>query len=410
MPKSRKKSVVKKVVKIAIFTILFLAFLLLVSYFYFENRSKEYQKSISSFYTPVEISESQKPGEILKIEKIDTALINGDAYRFMYVSELPSGVKVPVTGNIYVSKNKGENKNVVAWAHGTVGLGEECAPSRRSNPTLIMEPWLTMMMDKGWIVVATDYYGLGMSGAHQYLVGESEARDVINSIRAVKNIDEFMAGENVAIFGHSQGGHSVLFSAEKISNYAPEIDLKGVVAAAPATELNFLLSKQFDKPLTKIIAPEIYLSWVDKYNLPTDIINPKFTKEKNIRIANQCIVKFTALKLLATNLNSQYFLKDPSLNEKWSNAMTLESPKPQTKYPVMISQGLKDTVVLPEVTEVFVEKSCDTGTKLTTLWLENITHNELPAVTSVETVNWINDRFENKAQRISCKDRVEDLN
>jgi hypothetical protein len=46
--------------------------------------------------------------------------------------------------------------------------------------------WLDQMMALGWVVVSTDYVGLGTPGINNYLVAQDEARDVVNSVRAAQ--------------------------------------------------------------------------------------------------------------------------------------------------------------------------------------------------------------------------------
>ena len=41
-------------------------------------------------------------------------------------------------------------------------------------------------MERGSVVAATDYPGLGTPGTHPYLVGDSEARAVIDFVRAAR--------------------------------------------------------------------------------------------------------------------------------------------------------------------------------------------------------------------------------
>lgn len=60
--------------------------------------------------------------------------------------------------------------DVVAWAHGTVGIVEACAPSL-SKDALAAIPRLQEMVDHGWVIVATDYPGPGTRGPDGYLVG-----------------------------------------------------------------------------------------------------------------------------------------------------------------------------------------------------------------------------------------------
>ncbi len=96
-------------------------------------------------------------------------------------------------------------------------------------------PGLDDMLSRGFVVVATDYVGLGTPGQHPYLIGESEARSVLDSVRAARRFPGAKAGDTFAVWGHSQGGHAALFTGQLAASYAPELKLAGVAAAAPAT-------------------------------------------------------------------------------------------------------------------------------------------------------------------------------
>ena len=49
------------------------------------------------------------------------------------------------------------------------------------------------------------------------------------------------AGDRVLVAGHSQGGQSALFAGELAASYAPELDVLGVAAAAPAADVEQIL-------------------------------------------------------------------------------------------------------------------------------------------------------------------------
>ena len=49
------------------------------------------------------------------------------------------------------------------------------------------------------------------------------------------------AGKQVLVMGHSQGGQAALFGGELAGDYASELELEGVVAIAPVTDLVLLL-------------------------------------------------------------------------------------------------------------------------------------------------------------------------
>ena len=93
------------------------------------------------------------------------------------------------------------------------------------------------MLAQGYVVVATDYPGLGTPGIHPYLIGISEARAVLDSVRAARALPNTGASNRFAVWGHSQGGHAALYTGELAASYAPELKLVGIAAAAPATYL-----------------------------------------------------------------------------------------------------------------------------------------------------------------------------
>ena len=91
------------------------------------------------------------------------------------------------------------------------------------------------MLAHGYVVVATDYEGLGVPGVHPYLVGVSEAHAVLDSVRAARELPATQATSRFAVWGHSQGGHAALWTGQLQPSYAPDVTLAGVAALAPAS-------------------------------------------------------------------------------------------------------------------------------------------------------------------------------
>ena len=116
-----------------------------------------------------------------------------------------------------------QDRNVIAWAHPTRGVVEDCPPSLM--PDLAGTIWdLPQMMAEGYVVVATDYPGLGVPGMiHPYLIGVSEARAVLDSVRAARDLPDAGASNRFAVWGHSQGGQASLYSGELAASYAPDL-------------------------------------------------------------------------------------------------------------------------------------------------------------------------------------------
>jgi pimeloyl-ACP methyl ester carboxylesterase len=114
----------------------------------------------------------------------------------------------------------------MAWAHGTVGTADRCAPSfagRSDRDVQYLNAWLSA----GFAVVATDYQGLGTPGGHPYLAAKPEAYGVLDSVRAVRGRDQI--GDAVLIVGQSQGAGAAFASAALAPFYAPDVKLRGTV-------------------------------------------------------------------------------------------------------------------------------------------------------------------------------------
>ena len=120
----------------------------------------------------------------------------------------------------------------------TTGVDRRCAPSiggRRWRAASIAG--LTGLPRAGYVVTATDYPGLGTPGPHPYLVGDSEAPAVLDSVRAAGQLDGAGAGRSGRDLGATRRAATpALFAgAGRALDLAPELDVVGVATAAPAT-------------------------------------------------------------------------------------------------------------------------------------------------------------------------------
>ncbi len=121
---------------------------------------------------------------MLRVEAMPGAPEGATAQRMLYVSIGLDGAPIAVSGVVIVpSAAASRGRDVVAWAHPTTGVEVRCDPSLRSE-FFDRIPGLRAILAQGRIVVATDYPGLGTAGPRPYLIGESEARAVLDSVRA----------------------------------------------------------------------------------------------------------------------------------------------------------------------------------------------------------------------------------
>src|SRR5437762_10245421 len=128
-----------------------------------------------------------RPGTIIRVWPLEgggpSVIGTANAFRFHYRSTGLNGQPIPVSGAIFVPSGPAPagGRNIIAWAHPTSGVVPPCAPSLMPDTAGLI--WgLAQMLREGYIVVATDYPGLGTYGIHPYLIGESEGRAVLDSV------------------------------------------------------------------------------------------------------------------------------------------------------------------------------------------------------------------------------------
>ncbi len=197
-----------------------------------------------SIYYPVPTPlEAAPPGAIVSSQPVSTSSplpAGATAFRVLYHSESIDDTDITVSGLVVVPGGAPppEGFPIVTWAHGTTGLGDQCAPSL-VGPSSI--PLLDPLLQLRDIVVATDYQGLGTPGVPAYLVGQSEAQGALDAARAARNLEGRSASNTVVVLGFSQGGQGALFAGQIAQSYAPELFVAGVVAVAPAVSLDELV-------------------------------------------------------------------------------------------------------------------------------------------------------------------------
>ncbi|MEQ1369635.1 lipase family protein [Acinetobacter schindleri] len=132
---------------------------------------------------------------------------------------------------------------IVAWAHGTTGVADQCAPSRNElNPDI--KDMIARFLQAGYMVVAPDYEGLGEpSGTelHPFLNLKSEAYSITDAVVAAKDYLGSEASNQWMAVGHSQGGQAALGAAQYAAR-ASQMTYKGTVALAPASNFSLILA------------------------------------------------------------------------------------------------------------------------------------------------------------------------
>ncbi|MFG2132815.1 lipase family protein [Streptomyces sp. NPDC048751] len=221
--------------------------------------------TIPAFYTPP----AQLPtanGTLIRKEPLPLGLslpgldgrpLPGTATRLMYKSTDSGGRAVAVTG-AYIEPSadwKGDGpRPLVAVASGTMGQGDQCAPSFALEHPLTLNGEtasigyenlaIYRLLATGAAVVVTDYVGLGATDRlHTYVNRLDQGHAVLDAVRAARALPatSLTSDSRVAVYGYSQGGGASASAAELQPTYAPDVVLAGTYSGAPPADLTSVM-------------------------------------------------------------------------------------------------------------------------------------------------------------------------
>ena len=305
-------------------------------------------------------------GVLLRSDRFDRALPEGAmAWRILYTTTRDEGRPAVASALVIAPETRPSGRRpVVAWAHGTTGFAEGCAPSVLDDPFKAgATPALEEVIERGWVMVAPDYVGLGTEGPHPYLIGQGEGRSVLDAVVAARQLDELSLGGAV-VWGHSQGGHAALWSGVLATeDYAPDADVVGVVAMAPASNLPGLVGNLDMVPGGPIFTSFVLSAYSEVYDDVEfrEYIRPVAQVQMR-EIAQRCLAEPGALVSVVDSVlfGDTVFAKDPTTGPL-GERLTENIPSGDIEVPVLVAQGEADPLVLPEAQQEYVDARCDEG-------------------------------------------------
>lgn len=215
-----------------------------------------------SFFTPPSPLPAGKPGDVIRsrpvaFHPLPLVPSSAKAWQVLYLSTSATGERISVSGTILVPLARYAGpRPIVAYAIGTHGMGDQCAPSRGLTIGTDYEGFaVAAALQRGWAVAVTDYEGLGTPGDHTYLVGHSAAHAVLDSVRAAQRLApaKLPAAGPVGIQGYSQGGASAAWAAQLKDDYAPELDVRGVAAGGVPADMAGIAAGADGGPFTGML-------------------------------------------------------------------------------------------------------------------------------------------------------------
>ena len=359
-----------------------------------------------AFYTPPSPLPAGPHGDIIWCRPVASPVSGSSAWQILYLSTTVAGKRTAVSGTVLVPTAAfSGTRPVVAYAAGTQGWGDQCAPSREMAANSFDEQFaVNNLLSKGWAVVATDYPGLGTPGDEDYNVGIPEGYAVLDALRAATLLpgSGLSTAAPLAIEGYSQGGGAAGWAAQLQPSYAAGLNLKGVAAGGTPANLQAVASN---------INGTIWFAFLAGTALGFNAAYPSLNLNGELTPAGQ-----TALAQLDTMCQAQALVTyanhkiqdytvggiNPISQPKWAtvlNANNLGTMKPQV--PILEYHGLLDEVIPYGVEHALHSQWCAMGV---TDQLNGYVgdHVLTQVVAQTDVVNWIGNRFAGAQAPSNC--------
>jgi pimeloyl-ACP methyl ester carboxylesterase len=364
---------------------------------------------VSGFYSPGGPAPA-RPGTLMRTEPqpAESSLAEaGQAVRILYSSTdgLDGKTPIAVSGSLFLPKGDAPAGGwpLIAWAHGTVGVADVCAPSwnkRSERDTKYLNHWLS----QGYAVVASDYQGLGVPGGHPYLATRPAAYSVLDSIRAVQAGD-FPIARPVVLVGQSQGGGAAFATAGHASAYAPDLDIRGTVAtgtpyftttAAPAERDPTKVEGVFSYTLYILHLVKQANDTFDVDGLLTEKARPVFDLTRTACLgAVWDAVEQNALSQAAA------FTRDP-MPEVAQHFPLMAYETLKVKGPVFMGTGGKDHDVPPAGQKRLVKDACAAGSVIEHHVYPDLDHSGVVNGSLVNSTPFVKKAFAGEAIAGNC--------
>ncbi|WP_405392699.1 triacylglycerol lipase [Streptomyces sp. NBC_01102] len=397
--------------------------------------------TIPTFYNPPSELPSAN-GALIRTEPLPLGLsipglngrpMPGTATRLMYRSTDSAGQPVAVTG-AYIEPSaawKGTGpRPLVALASGTMGQGDQCAPSfALQHPLTLNGDTVSVgyealaiyrILATGAAVVVTDYVGLGATDRlHTYVNRLDQGHALLDAARAARAVPgaSVTAASRTGLYGYSQGGGASASAAELQPSYAPDVPLSGTYSGAPPADLTSVMKGIDGSALAGALA------WSISGFAQADP-DLRAVVEANISASGKAALKDASTMCVGDALFGYGFTKSNKWTTSGKSIGEIIAAEPRAKAaldkqrigalkpagPVRLATGVQDDIVPHAQARQLAADWCDKGAnvtydaiKLPNLGDKILTNHLVPLVTDQgDAVSWLTDRLAGKPATSNC--------
>jgi dienelactone hydrolase len=358
---------------------------------------------------PVAVADAER-GDVLRSEPVELTgpLAGASGWRILYRSATAEGSPAVVSGMVLAPDGPppSDGRPVAAWAHGTTGIADRCAPSTTGN--LFYDDYgaqARRLLDEGFVVTATDYHGLGTPGVHSYHVSDELALATVDSVAAAHDLDP--AGPltpSWVVLGHSEGGLAALVTDQRADDELPELDYLGAVVAAPSARLGSVVTVMFEfsegrgyGALLLEAAAEL-----DPSLDPAVALQPAAAAREPL-LTHGCWEEAVPG---FDDLDASEMLESAAVGERLAEVLDdcCTSDADAAAGPLLVVHGEDDEALPPALTDGLVDELCAAGVDVEQHTYPGAGHDGVLAASAADAARWLADRVAGADPPSTCGD------
>jgi len=302
--------------------------------------------------------------------------------RLLYASSdgLADAGLVVVSGALFLPEGEAPEGGwpLLLWSHGTVGIADKCAPTW-TGYVPFHDEHLATWLSEGYAIVASDYQGLGTQGTHPYLATRPAAYSNLDVIRAVQS-GGFPVSDRVVLAGQSQGAGAAIAMAGYAPDYAPELDIRGVVTTGvPFFTPDALIAVQEARPNDKVDPMLGYnflaLSLIE--HVDPDFVLEDYVSDEALPLARgvtEICNRDMRAKITEAGLTYNKTFKAPPTEPLRQAFARMQFPTLNMSVPIFVGTGLDDRDTPPRMQAGFVKSACKAGSVIEAHTFEGFDH------------------------------------
>lgn len=362
---------------------------------------------------PASPSAEAGPGDVVSSEPTEFQYWPGypadaSAWKINYASTTSTGEENTVSGTVVVPNDgKTGPRPLIAYAAGSVGMGDKCAPSAGFHDGSTTEaPLINAALVRGYAVAVTDYEGLGTPGDHTYMVAQAGGTALLDVARAAQRLPEAQqagvsAESPVGIMGYSQGGQASAWAAEIQAAYAPELKVKGTASGGVPADL---------LKVAEHLNGGEEAGYIAMAAIGRTTANPELDLDKYLKDEGRELVESAKEGCLAENIEAakgkkieDYTVSNPLEQPDWQQALSADkvgTEKPSA--PVFLYHGEADTTIPYELGTGLRSDWCGQGVPVEWKSVPGAGHVQGAIDGNGPALEWLGARFADQPAQGNC--------